>query len=151
LVQLFVDGSPLNEDQLGHRSATLFYLEPESTHTFRVDARDASGNVAQSHTLTVTTVRTDTTPPTAPTTLHTTFQSREEAWIEWDPATNDTDPQELILYEVYLNGVLVDDGGVGGTNRIAYGRDPGPTEIVLRAVDTSGNRSGPSNALVFGC
>ncbi|HEV8489953.1 MAG TPA: hypothetical protein VGQ58_09230 [Candidatus Limnocylindrales bacterium] len=34
-------------------------------------------------------------------------------------------PQGQIPYEVYLNGVRVDDGGVGGTNTIAYCRDDG--------------------------
>jgi hypothetical protein len=50
-----------------------------------------------------------------------------------------------------VNGVLVPDGLVGGTNTIAYCRDIGPTTVVLRAVDTSGNRSGPSNALSINC
>jgi chitodextrinase len=150
---LFRNGSPVSANQLGFQSAFLFYLEPESTHTFRVDARDASGNVAQSNTLTVTTpAKTDNTPPTAPANLHDTSQSNgEEAWIEWNPSTDDTDSQNLILYEVYLNGVLVNDGTMGGTNTIAYCRGTGPMEIVLRAVDTSGNRSGPSNAIIFPC
>ena len=46
---------------------------------------------------------------------------------------------------------VVPDGGVGGTNTIAYCRDVGPTTVVLRAVDTSGNRSGPSNELNITC
>jgi hypothetical protein len=98
------------------------------------------------------TARTDTTPPTAPTNLHLTPESGSgEAWIAWNASTDDTDSPALILYEVYLNGVRVDDGNVGGTNTIAYCRDIGPTEILLRAVDTSGNRSGPSNAMIFPC
>jgi hypothetical protein len=46
---------------------------------------------------------------------------------------------------------LVPDGNVGGTNTIAYCRDIGPTTVVLRAVDTSGSRSGPSNELNIVC
>ena len=150
---LFHDGVAVSANQIGFQSATFFYLEPQSTHTFRVDARDASMNTVQSNTLTVTTpARTDTTPPSAPTDLHLTFQSNsEEAWIEWTPSTDDTDSQALILYETYLDGVLTMDGVVGGTNTIAYCRGTGPMEIVLRAVDTSGNRSGPSNAIVWSC
>jgi hypothetical protein len=45
----------------------------------------------------------------------------------------------------------VPDGLVGGTNTVAYCRDIGPTSVVLRAVDTSGNRSGPSNELNIDC
>jgi hypothetical protein len=74
-----------------------------------------------------------------------------ELWLTWNPSTDDTDSQALNLYETYLNGVLVPDGNVGGTNTIAYCRDIGPTTVVLRAVDTSGNRSGPSNELNSAC
>ena len=74
-----------------------------------------------------------------------------ELWLTWDQSSDDTDSASLILYETYLNGVLVPDGGVGGTNTIAYCRDSGPTTVVLRAVDTSGNRSGPSNELNITC
>jgi hypothetical protein len=79
------------------------------------------------------------------------FPSRSELWLEWDPSTDNSDRQELILYEIYLNGVLTRDGGIGGPNGIAYCRDVGPTTVVLRAVDTSGNRSGPSNELNINC
>ena len=90
--------------------------------------------------------------PTAPTDLRFTFQTDPpELWLAWSPSTDDTDSQALILYETYLNGVLVPDGLVGGTNTIAYCRDIGPTSVVVRAVDTSGNRSGPSNELNINC
>ena len=150
---VFHNGVAVNANQLGFTTGTFLYLEPETTHTFRVDATDASGNVATGNTISVTTpVKTDLTAPTAPTNLHTTFQAASpEAWIEWSPSTDNVDSQGLILYEVYLNGVLIPDGGIGGTNTIAYCRDIGPTEITLRAVDTSGNRSGPSNAIIFDC
>ena len=116
-------------------------------------ARDAHGNVAASNVLTVTTPsKTDFTPPSAPTNLHLTFQSSPpEAWLAWTASTDDTDPQSLILYETWLNGVLVHDGLVGGASTVTYCRDTAPMEIVLRAVDSSGNRSGPSNAILFPC
>jgi hypothetical protein len=118
----------VSENQLGFFSSTFLYLVPQSTHT------------------------TDNTPPSAPTNLHTTFQSAPpEAWLEWSPSTDDSDGQDLILYEVYLDGVLVPDGVIGGTNTIAYCRDIGQTEILLRGVDTFGSRSGPSNSIQFDC
>ena len=40
---------------------------------------------------------------------------------------------------------------MGGTNTIAYCRDNGPTTVVLRAVDSSGNRPEPSNELNMTC
>jgi hypothetical protein len=66
-------------------------------------------------------------------------------------STDDTDPQSQILYEVYLNGERFDDGVIGYGATITYCRAEGPTEIALRAVDTSGNVSAPSNALLFSC
>lgn len=132
---------------------TILYLDPQSTHTFQVKARDYFGNTVESNVLTVTTPsKTDNNPPTAPTNLQFSFQTAApELWLTWNQSSDDTDSAALILYETYLNGVLVPDGVIGGTNTIAYCRDTGPTTVVLRAVDTSGNRSGPSNALNIDC
>jgi chitodextrinase len=153
---LFVDGipDPFTTDVIGLRFATILYLEAQSTHEFRVTARDAYGNNVESNVLSVTTPATsDTAPPTAPTNLRLSFQSTdfEEAWLLWDASTDDTDPQSLLLYEIYQNGVLTPDGGFGSGAGITYCREPGPTSITVRAVDTSGNRSGPSNAIAFPC
>ncbi|HET8651689.1 MAG TPA: hypothetical protein VFM13_03855 [Gaiellaceae bacterium] len=132
---------------------TIFYLDPQSTHTFQVKARDYFGNTVESNVLTVTTPpKTDNNPPTAPTNLQFSSETAPpELWLTWSQSSDDTDSPGLIHYETYLNGVLVPDGGVGGTNTIAYCRDIGPTTVVLRAVDTSGNRSGPSNELNIIC
>ena len=148
---LFIDGVPVFEAFLS--SWTVFYLEPSSTHTFKVTARDYFGNTVEGNVLSVTTTpKTDNVAPTAPTNLRFTFQTDPpELWLAWDPSTDETDSQGLILYETYLNGVLVPDGLVGGTNTIAYCRDIGPTTVALRAVDPSGNRSGPSNELNINC
>jgi len=148
---LFVDGAPVPHTLIS--PWTVFYLEPSTTHTFKVTARDYFGNTVESDVLSVTTPpKTDDVAPTAPTNLRFSSETNPpELWLVWDPSTDDTDSQALILYETYLNGVLVPDGGVGGTNTIAYCRDVGPTTVVLRAVDTSGNRSGPSNELNTTC
>jgi hypothetical protein len=121
--------------------------------TFQVKARDYFENTVESNVLTVTTPpKTDNSPPTAPTNLQFSFQTAPpELWLTWNPSSDDTDPASLILYETYLNGVLVPDGLVGGTNTIVYCRDIGPATVTLRAVDTSGNRSGPSNELNGDC
>jgi hypothetical protein len=52
---------------------------------------------------------------------------------------------------VYLNGVRNDDGAIGYGSTITYCRVEGPTEIVVRAVDTSGRVSAPGNAIMFVC
>ncbi len=65
---LYVDGVLASAAFLS--SWTTFYLEPESTHTFQVKARDYFGNTVESNVLTVTTPpKTDNIPPTAPTNL----------------------------------------------------------------------------------
>jgi hypothetical protein len=148
---LFVDGAPVFNAVIS--PWTVFYLEPSTTHTFKVKASDYFGNAVESDTLSVTTPpKTDNVAPTAPRNLRFSSETNPpELWLSWDPSTDDTDSQALILYETYLNGVLVPDGVVGGTNTIAYCRDLGPTTVVLKAVDTSGNRSGPSNELNIAC
>jgi hypothetical protein len=148
---LFVDGAPVHEAFLS--TWTVFYLEPSTTHTFKVTARDYFGNSVESNVLSVTTLpKTDNVAPSPPSNLQFSSETAPpELWLTWSPSTDNSDSQGLILYETYLNGVLVPDGNVGGTNTIAYCRDIGPTTVVLRAVDTSGNRSGPSNELNIIC
>jgi chitodextrinase len=148
----FVNGSPYSET-IGFRAATVLYLSPSTTYEFKVTARDAYGNTAQSNLLSVTTpAKTDNVAPTAPTNLRFSSETAPpEAWLNWDQSTDDTDPQSQILYEVYLNGQRFDDGVIGYGSTVTYCRAEGPTEIVLRAVDTSGNVSAPSNALLFSC
>ena len=150
---LLVDGSPFLWDVIGTRSATVFHVAPSSTHTFKVTARDAYGNTAESNVLTVTTpAKTDDVAPTPPTNLSFSSETAPpELWLRWDQSADDTDPQSLILYEVYLNGVFFEDGIVGYDRTVTYCREPGPTDVVLTAVDTSGNESAPSNALHIDC
>ena len=150
---LLVDGKPFIWDTIGGRGATVLHLTPSSTHTFKVTARDGYGNSVESNVLTVTTpAKTDDVAPSPPTNLRFSFQTDPpELWLEWDQSTDGSDPQSLILYEVYLNGVFSEDGLIGGGRTITYCREPGPTEVVLTAVDTSGNESAPSNALRIDC
>ncbi len=150
---LFVNDAPVIPDQIGLRSATLLYLTPSTTYVFKVTARDASGNAVTSNILSVTTpAATDTVAPTVPTNLTLSPEtSSPEIWLDWSPSTDNVDPQSQILYEIYQNGVLTSDGGIGAAEGITFCRFTGPTEIVLRAVDSSGNRSGPSNAITFVC
>lgn len=142
-------------DSVGYTFFTALHFEPSSTHVFKVIARDFNGNSVESNVLTVTTPpKRDDNPPTAPTNVMLGFQSSQgEAWLTWGQSTDDTDPQSMIRYEVYFNGVSHDhDGAIGSGGTIAYCREAvGPTEIVVRAIDTSGNVSEPSNVVPFDC
>ena len=151
---LFVDGNPgSGHDLIGYRAATVFYLEPSSTHEFKVTARDASGNVAESNVLSVTTpATTDATPPHRAiefASLVGEHGSRGMARlgpVHRQRGSPGADPvrglPERRAKRRWRRRVRLE---------ITYCRAPGPTEIVLRAVDTSGNRSGPSNAIAFAC
>jgi hypothetical protein len=150
--RVFLDGQAV-WDSVGYTFVIAYHLEPSSTHEFRVVARDAHGNTAESNVLTVTTPpKRDDVPPSAPTNLQLGFQSSQgEAWLTWNQSTDDTDPQSLIRYEVFFGPFHNDgDGNIGAGQTIAYCREAtGPTDIVVRAVDTSGNMSEPSNT-IFG-
>ena len=147
---LLADGSPYGADLIGYRSATVLDLAPSTTHVFKVTVRDRSGNTAESNVVSVTTpAKTDNVPPTAPTNLRLSSESSPpEIWLDWDQSTDDTDPQSQIMYDVYLNGVP-EHAAIGYGSTIVYCRGEGPNTIEIRAVDTSGNVSEPSNQIVF--
>jgi chitodextrinase len=156
LYTVYLNGSVL-ADWWPYRFANALHLTPSTTYEFRVDARDNFGNVSQSNVLSVTTpAKTEDVPPSAPTNLALGFQSSQgEAWLSWSQSADDTDSPSEILYDVYFNGVRghPDDSAIGSGSTIAYcrGLATGPTEIVVRAVDTSGNVSASSNAVVLDC
>jgi len=151
---LLVDGSPYGADLIGYRGVTVIDLAPGAAHTFKVTVRDNVGNRNESNTLTVSTPAvTDTVAPSAPTNLRLSSESSPpEAWLDWDQSTDDTDPQSLILYKVFVNGELAGESTtIGYASTIAYCRSEGVNRIVARAVDTSGNVSAPSNEILFNC
>jgi chitodextrinase len=125
-------------------------LEPETTYTFTVQARDFAGNLSPlSDPLTVTTEaasQTDTTPPTTPANLSDRGMSFEdgETWLFWDQSTDDVDPQSVIRYDVYVNGVL-DHSLMGAGRTILYGNPGVFNTYEVIAVDSSGNQSVPAS------
>jgi chitodextrinase len=131
---------------------TLFYLTPSMTYDFQVIARDVFGNAVEGNTVSVTMPSsTDTEPPTAPTNL-TGADITNEIHMNWTQSTDNTDPQSEILYEFYLNGVMHPADVLFGSSGLVYCREAsGFTTVVAKAVDTSGNRSGPSNEIVVQC
>jgi chitodextrinase len=146
---LLVDGAA--RDVSFSSSHTVQELAPNTTHTFRVDVRDWAGNVAESNVVTVTTpAATDTVAPSAPSGLTEPTGGCGEAWLTWNASTDDTDPASAIRYDVYVNGERAPDSSstIGHTSTVAYATVPGENTFVVRAVDTSGNVSAPSNEYV---
>ncbi len=134
-------------------SATILLLEPETTYTFTVQARDFGMNwsaVSEPTTVTTEAVNTnDTTPPTAPGNLRTNgmeFQDGE-VWLFWDASSDDVDPALLLRYDVYVNGVL-DHSVAGQTQTILYVPVGILNTLEVVAVDPAGNPSEPATIVV---
>lgn len=149
---LLVDGSPYFSGLIGALSRTVLYLEPGSTHTYQVLARDSFGNTAESNVVTVTQpAANDATPPGAPGNLRFSSEtSVPEIWLDWDAAVDNADAPGQLMYEVFVNGVRV-SSAIGYDEDIVYCLDTGSNAIRVRAVDTSGNAGPFSNEIVLIC
>jgi len=141
---VFMDGNPVVQGTRDS-SATLMLLQPSSSHAFTVRTRDFGGNWSPtSDPLAVTTKPAnpnDHTAPTMPTNLSQGGfgDGSTELSLAWDQSTDDFDPQFIIRYNVYVNGVLADIV-VGGGRSIVYG-EFGSNTIAVEAVDQAGNTS----------
>ena len=155
-----VDEGPLWYD-VGLNGATLLFatrntsgviplLQPTTAYTVTVRARDFPNN--QSPTSTPVTATTpapnpdDVTPPTTPS-LWFGYVSGCEVQLQWTESTDDLDPQFVIEYEIYLNGVHVDSSALRYTSRVVYADRNGVNTFAVAAVDSAGNRSLLSNEL----
>lgn len=129
-------------------SANIGLLEPETTYVFTVRATDFGGNISPlSDPVSVTTDPvdpSDTTPPTTPGNLSDNGMSFPdgETWLFWEQSTDNVDPQPLIRYDVYANGVF-DHSLIGADSTILYG-NPGSNTFQVIAVDSAGNQSAPA-------
>jgi hypothetical protein len=144
-----MNGSVLGyPDRLGPPTETLLTLSPETTYTFQVSVRDRVGNTVTGPPPVVTTpAKTDEQAPTAPTGLRADTPDGLDLELFWNASTDDTDPQAAIRYDVFVDGTLAAVGLGRRTILSCYSTDP--LEIIVRAVDTSGNVSGPSNTVIF--
>ena len=135
----------------GSLSVIIRHLTPGTSYTFNVSVSDWSGgNVSTSNTANATTPpSSDTLPPTVPANLHLVQDnSCGEVWLGWNQATDDTDPQSSVEYEIYVNDVLSPLPVSAGTGTdFVYATAFGDNVFYVRAVDRSGNSSAPSQAL----
>ena len=135
-------------------SVVLRHLTPATTYTFTVQVRDASGNAATSNAITLTTESTtDVTPPSAPTNVRIVGSfGCPEFFVGWTQSTDDTDPQNLIEYEIYVNGVLSPLAvSAGVDNDFVYATASGANTFTVKAVDQAGNTSEASNGVTEFC
>jgi chitinase len=146
--QIGVTGTPMwNLIWTGPTAVTVVGLAPETAHSFTVKAQDLGYNVSPTTApvSATTPVTTDVTPPTAPANLQVRDQYCSEVGVSWTPSTDDQDPPEAIRYQLFINGVLDPASTtIGASRNLTYGVD-GLNTFVLRAVDSAGNVSAPSN------
>jgi Fibronectin type III domain len=153
--RIFANGAPVTQhvNWYAERSVVLRHLAPATSHTFTVEANDFNGNTTMSNGVTLTTEPTsDVTPPSAPTNVRVVESNGGcEFWVGWTQSTDDTDPQYLIEYEIYVNGVLSPLAVGGGIDRdFVYGTANENT-FTVKAVDRAGNTSEASNAATDVC
>jgi hypothetical protein len=148
---LYVDDAPID---VGTATAyAVDGLAPQTTHRFRVEARDFAQNVSPpSNTVTATTAAVDpndTTAPTSPGNLGTNgmvFQDGE-TWLSWIASTDNASPASRIVYRVIVDGVL-DHELLGQTRTILYVPVGQTSRIDVVAVDEAGNASAPATIFV---
>jgi len=146
------DGVPITNGGLtwvSETSRTFTLLQPGTTYTFTAQAKDSyvnvsSGNLsAVSSPFTVTTLAndgSDVAPPTQPSNVQAFGYGDLEMQVWWNPSTDNVTPQNVIVYEIYVNGVH--ENTAIGTNMTpsAYGV-PGNNVVTVIAIDEAGNRS----------
>jgi hypothetical protein len=129
-------------------SAIVPLLDPETSHTFTVQARDFAGNSSPpSDPVSATTEAAnpdDVTPPTTPGGLRENNWGDCEVELIWSASTDDLDPQFIIEYEVYVNDVYDHSTSLLVTRTTVYATQNGPNSFKVAAVDTAGNRSEPA-------
>lgn len=150
------NGSPLTQNinaaaaPNGSQSVIIRHLPPGSNNTFTVTAIDYTGrNSTTSNSANAQTwPSTDTTPPSVPTNLHVISLDTGggEAWLGWTQSTDDTDAQNNIEYEIYVNGILSPLPVSAGVDIDFAYTLMGVCEntFTVKAVDKSGNTSAAS-------
>ena len=138
-------------------SRTFTLLQPGTTYTFTAQARDRYVNVsggnlsAVSPPFSVTTNvndGSDVTAPTQPSNVQAFSYGDLEMQVWWGASTDAVTPQNVIVYEIYVNGVH--ENTAIGTNMTpsAYGVF-GDNEITVIAIDEAGNRSTAGRTTLF--
>ena len=138
-------------------SKTFTLLQPGTTYTFTAQAKDrfvneSGGNLsAVSPPFSVATKPddgSDATPPTQPSPVQADSYGDLEMQVWWAASTDDVTPQNVIVYQIYVNGVH--ENTAIGTNMTpsAYGVR-GNNVITVIAIDEAGNRSTAGQTTLF--
>ena len=154
--RIFANGTRVTQhlNWYGETDVVLRHLTPSTTYTFTVKALDQDSNASTSNAVTLTTEATsDVTPPSAPTNVRIVGSNGcPEFFVGWTQSTDDTDPQSLIEYEIYVNGVLSPLAVSAGVDEdFVYATASGANTFTVKAVDQAGNTSAASNGVTEIC
>jgi hypothetical protein len=155
------DGVPISSGGftwVSDTARTFTLLQPGTTYTFTAQARDryvnvSGGNVsAVSPPFSVTTRvndGSDVTAPTQPSAVYADLygDGSTEMQVSWGASTDDVTPRNVIVYEMYVNGVL-ENTAIGTTQTSGYGVR-GENVVTVIAIDEAGNRSVAGRTTLF--
>ena len=151
------DGVRISSGWISATSRTFTLLQPATTYTFAAQARDyfenvSGGNVsAVSQGFSVTTKANDGSDVTAPTQPSPVFadlyDGSTEIQVSWGASTDNVTPGNVIIYEMYVNGVH-ENTAIGTTQTTGYGVR-GDNVITMIAIDEAGNRSTAGQTTIF--
>lgn len=161
---LSMNGSPLTQHinaamaPAGSLSVIIRHLPPGTVNTFKVTAIDYARNSSSSNNASAETwPSNDTTPPSVPTNLRVINldNSGGELWFGWTQSTDETDAQNNVEYEIYVNGNLSPLPVSAGVDFDFVYTLPGcENTITVKAVDQTGNTSAasaPLNIKLYPC
>ena len=149
--QVKKDGVPISSGGftwVSETSRTFTLLQPGTTYTFTAQARDrfvneSGGNLSAIGSISVTTLSndgSDATPPTQPSNVVAESYGDLEMQVWWTASTDNITPQNVIVYEIYVNGVHENTAIGRNMTPSAYGVR-GNNVITVIAIDEAGNRS----------
>lgn len=122
-------------------------LAASTTHSYKVIASDAAGNLSPASNSASATTPADTAAPSAPANLTATAPNSTTVNLSW---TASTDNVGVVSYRVFRDGGATPIATVTGTSTSDTNLAVGSTHnYVVKAVDGANNQSAASNGVVI--
>lgn len=137
-----------NGNKVGSSSGTSYVckkLEPGKTYHFFIKAYDVGGNYSEPSDNISASTLSDNQAPSVPIDLKAASVTETEINLSWSPSSDNVKVQG---YEIFCNGSKIKT--TGKTTYCISGLIPGKIyQYAIKAVDSVGNTSGASKALVI--
>ena len=145
--KVFRDNSPSPMATVVGTSFSDTGLAPSTTHSYKVIASDAAGNLSPASNSASATTPADTAAPTAPGNLIASAPNSTTINLSW---TASTDNVGVVSYQVYRDGGATPVLTVTGTTASDVNLAVGSTHsYVVKAVDGANNQSAASNGVTI--